>query len=50
MLGIGRMHENIYIYIYPGILNTRFVFLQYKNTKTNTCTLPGHCSSELNFT
>ena len=36
----------------PGILNTRFLFLQYKkNTqKINTHALPGYCSSELNFT
>jgi hypothetical protein len=37
----------------PGILNTRFLFLQYKkkNTKKiNTHALPAYCSSELNFT
>jgi hypothetical protein len=37
MLGYGCMHENIYIFATlrrkPGILDTRFVFLQYKNTK-----------------
>jgi len=52
-------HKKIYIYIFvtlrrkPGILNTRFLFLQYKKKtqkKINTHALLGYCSSELNFT
>ena len=53
-----KTNFDIYVYLpqlrrKPGILNTRFLFLQYKKTHTkniNTHALPDYYSSELNFT